>query len=75
MYFGDLAPPHFHAEYGEFSAVILINNFAVSEGYLPPKAMALVIEWASIHKDEPMDNWVLLSENGSGTCKRIAPLV
>ncbi len=41
MYFGDHAPPHFHAEYAEFVAQISINDFAVIEGYLPPKALGL----------------------------------
>jgi hypothetical protein len=44
MYFEDHAPPHFHAEYAEFSGQISIGDFAVIEGYLPPKAMALVAE-------------------------------
>jgi hypothetical protein len=47
MYFGDHVPPHFHAEYGEFTALFLIKGLGVLEGYLPPKAMALVVEWAS----------------------------
>ena len=52
MYFGDHMPPHFHAEYGEFSAQISIFGLGILQGYLPPKALALVVEWASIHKDE-----------------------
>ena len=57
MYFGDHTPPHFHAEYAEFSAQIAIGNFAIINGYLPPKAMALVIEWATLHKEELLNNW------------------
>jgi hypothetical protein len=52
MYFGDHIPPHFHAEYGEFTAQISILDFAIMNGYLPPKALALVVEWASNHKNE-----------------------
>ncbi len=44
MYFGDHLPPHFYAEYGEFTAQISINNLGVLQGYLPPKALGLVIE-------------------------------
>lgn len=47
MYFGDHAPPHFHAEYGEFSAQIRIGDFGIEVGNLPPKALSLVVEWAS----------------------------
>lgn len=74
MYFGDHVPPHFHAEYAEFVAQISINDFAVIQGHLPPKALALVVEWVSIHKDELMENWKSLSENGTGTFKKIEPL-
>ena len=74
MYFGDHVPPHFHAEYGEFAAQISINGFGVIEGYLPPKALALVVEWASIHKDEIAKNWQILSEEGNGVFNKIEPL-
>jgi len=56
MYFGDHPPSHFHADYAEFAAQISINGFAIIQGYLPPKALALVVEWASIHKDELFEN-------------------
>jgi hypothetical protein len=56
MYFGDHTPPHFHAEYAEFKAQISILDFAIINGYLPPKALALVVEWASNHKSELIDN-------------------
>jgi hypothetical protein len=49
--------------YGEFKATIKINDFALLEGYLPPKAFGLVIEWASIHKNELLNNWNLAMEN------------
>jgi len=47
MHFGDHLPPHFHAEYGEHQAVIDIRTLVVIGGYLPPRALGLVIEWAS----------------------------
>lgn len=74
MYFGDHVPPHFHAEYAEDTAQIAINDFRVIEGYLPPKALALVVEWASIHKGELLENWNSLSEGGTGTFNKIEPL-
>jgi hypothetical protein len=57
MYFYDHFPSHFHAQYGEFSAKINIGNFALLEGYLPPKALALVVEWAMLHQKELTENW------------------
>ena len=47
MYFKDHNPPHFHAVYGDYSAEISINNFAIIEGNLPPKAIALVSRMGS----------------------------
>jgi Domain of unknown function (DUF4160) len=74
MYFGDHVPPHFHAEYGEFTAQVSIYNFGIIEGYLPPKALALVVEWAIVHQTELKNNWNALSENGNGTFVKIEPL-
>jgi hypothetical protein len=74
MYFGDHVRPHFHAEYAEYSAQISINDLGIIEGYLPPKALGLVAEWAVIHKEELMENWKLLSEEGKGDFKKIEPL-
>ena len=74
MYFGDHTPPHFHAEHSEFAAQISIVDFAIMNGYLPPKALALVVEWASNHKDELLENWQSLGEDGTGTFKKIEPL-
>jgi hypothetical protein len=74
MYFGDHVPPHFHAVYAEFSAQISILDLGILEGYLPPKALALVVEWASIHKEVLIENWESLSENGIGSFKKVEPL-
>jgi len=59
MYYNDHNPPHFHAQYGEFKAEINIGDFALSYGSLPPKALGLVIEWASTHKKELEENWAM----------------
>ncbi len=57
MYFADHAPPHFHAEYAEYEARVAINNFAVLTGELPPRAMGLVAEWATLHQKELQAMW------------------
>ncbi len=57
MYWKDHAPAHFHARYGEFEAQITINNYTLLKGVLPPKAYALVVEWAIIHQQELLENW------------------
>ena len=57
MYFADHAPPHFHAEYSEHEVRIAINSLAVLSGKLPPRAMGLVAEWASLHQQELQVLW------------------
>ena len=57
MFWRDHNPPHFHAKYGEYEALIGINDFSMFQGWLPPKALSLVIEWASIHQKELIENW------------------
>ena len=62
MYFADHAPPHFHAEYAEFEARIAIETLAVLSGNLPARAMGLVIEWATLHRQELQVQWQRASE-------------
>lgn len=57
MFWDDHNPPHFHARYGKYKVVIEIGSLRVLEGNLPPRALGLVIEWASQHKDKLMRNW------------------
>jgi len=57
MFFDDHNPPHFHAMYGEHEALIEIQTLTVFAGSLPPRALGLVIEWATLHQQELLDNW------------------
>ena len=59
MYFqqAEHNPPHIHALYGEDMAAIDIQTGEVLEGHLPPKALAMVREWAAIHKNDLMHMW------------------
>ena len=59
MYFNDHPPPHFHARYNEFEAVIEIGSLSVLEGGLPRRALALVLEWAAQHNSELLSDWEL----------------
>jgi hypothetical protein len=63
MYFADHAPPHFHAMYAEFEAVIAIETLLLLRGDLPRRALALVLEWAQEHRAELVEDWKLCSEN------------
>ncbi|HZT30392.1 MAG TPA: DUF4160 domain-containing protein [Bryobacteraceae bacterium] len=57
MYFSDHEPPHFHAQYGEFEALVEIETLALLRGELPRRAMALVLEWAALHRQELRSDW------------------
>lgn len=57
MYYDDHNPPHFHARYGGQRAAIEIASLRVLEGALPPRALGLVVEWASRHQGQLQANW------------------
>lgn len=59
MYYNDHLPTHFHAKYGESSAQVGIETLEIVEGELPRRALALVLEWAALHRDELRENWEL----------------
>jgi hypothetical protein len=72
MFFDDHNPPHFHARYGKDSVAVEISSLRVLEGHIRPRALGLVMEWASQHREELLSNWELAKRNQSP--KRIAPL-
>lgn len=57
MHYGDHAPPHFHARYGEHEAQVLIATTELHAGELPRHAQYLVAEWVALHRDELWANW------------------
>jgi hypothetical protein len=57
MYFFDHEPPHFHASYGDAEARVRIDPVGLLDGGLPPRPLALVVEWATLHKAELIENW------------------
>ena len=74
MYAGDSEhnPPHFHAVYQEFDALIDIAKCEIIKGDFPKKQQKMVLAWAEIHKDELLADWEL-SKRGE-TLFRIEPL-
>ncbi len=62
MYFKDHNPPHFHAIYQADTAEYDINTLEVLRGKLPNRAHSLVLEWASLHRGELLEDWKLASE-------------
>ncbi len=60
MYFSDHPPPHFHAVYAGEEAVVAIETGEIIRGGLPERALRLVREWASVHREELDVNWELI---------------
>jgi hypothetical protein len=65
MFWNEHAPPHFHALYGEHEALIDLRDLSVMRGSLPRRAMNLVTEWATDHRDDLMEDWNL--------CRQLQP--
>jgi Domain of unknown function (DUF4160) len=57
MFFNDHAPPHFHARYGEQRGRVSIETGKALDGDLPARALRLIEEWCSLHRDELRANW------------------
>jgi hypothetical protein len=72
MFWREHGPPHFHALYAEHEVLIDIRTLEVMEGGLPKRALALVLEWASEHRAELMEDWELCAR--MQTPKKIEPL-
>lgn len=66
-------PPHFHAIYNNFEAQFLINPLGLLKGKLPARIQGIIIEWASLHQNELMENWNKLQNEQP--IKKIKPLV
>jgi hypothetical protein len=72
MYWNDHAPPHFHVRYSGFKATVGIQGLTILTGGLPRTAERLVLEWATEHQAELMENWRLCEIRAQPS--QIAPL-
>jgi hypothetical protein len=59
MNYSDHAPPHFHVRYGSQKALVGIESLTVLQGRLSPRLLGLVVEWASLHREELRTDWRL----------------
>lgn len=62
MFWRDHSPPHFHALYAEHEVLVDLRDFSVVRGSLPGRAMGLVLECATQHREELMEDWTLCSQ-------------
>ena len=64
MYWADHQPPHFHAHYGSNQAQIRIDPVEILRGHLPPRILAMVVEWAVLHEEELLADWAVAQAGG-----------
>jgi hypothetical protein len=57
VFFWDHPPPHFHAIYGEYNALVNIESLEIIEGDLPSRAEKLVLEWATLYQQDLVQMW------------------
>lgn len=69
MYWNEHFPPHFHAEYGNYTILVDIENGVVIRGTFPLRQLKFVLAWCELHKVELMNNWESSRNHGS-----IAPI-
>ena len=72
MYWLEHGPPHFHAKYAGYEAVVDIRTLEITQGSLPSRAGSLVLEWARKHQAELLEDWDLCTAKKQP--KKIAPL-
>ena len=72
MFYNEHDPPHVHARYGGEKVAIDIRTLQVLEGRIAPRALGLVVEWASQHQDDLLEAWRLARNDQQP--KRIDPL-
>ena len=63
---------HFQAIYAEHEMLVAIETLDVIEGSLPPRALGMVMEWASLHREELKSAWKRAEDLQS--IGKIAPL-
>ena len=56
MFYNEHGVAHFHAVYGEHEATIEIESERV-HGQLPPRVLALTLEWSRLHRAELLEDW------------------
>lgn len=71
MLYDDHAPPHFHAEYGDYKISVDIETGVVN-GRFPPRALKAVLEWQELNREKLIEDWKLAEEHQ--TLKKIPPL-
>jgi hypothetical protein len=62
VYHRDHQPSRFHVYYQGNDAKVAIENLEAIAGYLPRRALGLVLDWAELHQRALRDNWALAQQ-------------
>ena len=71
MNYRDHSPPHFHVWYGDFKAIVTIQD-GIVKGEMPQRALKMIFEWLELHRDELLNNWVRAQQGEA--LEKIEPL-
>jgi hypothetical protein len=58
MFYNEHGVAHFHAVYGDHEVSIEVET-GIVHGQFPGRALRLVLEWTTLHRQELLDNWHL----------------
>jgi hypothetical protein len=69
MYFKDHFPPHFHAVYNEYEALMSIETGEIMQGDLPKRQLRLVQAWTELNREGLYENFELLNSDNPSFIK------
>jgi hypothetical protein len=61
LYSREHPPPHFHAIYAEYEALITIQDFEIYAGWIPKSKFSKVVGWAKENQEMLMENFKQLN--------------
>jgi hypothetical protein len=65
---------HIHVRYNEHQGIIKVNPAVLMSGYLPPRVLALMVEWITINTQQLQNSWDAL-QRGEENLPPITPLL
>lgn len=71
MNFKDHSPAHFHLWYGDFKAIVSIQD-GIVKGEMPQRALKMIFDWLELHRDELLADWELAQKGDA--LNKIEPL-
>jgi hypothetical protein len=64
MFYNDHDPPHFHVRYQGYRARVRVADGEIVDGWLPPTARRLVMQWTELRREALTKNWIAARSDG-----------